>query len=78
MSLSAAEAAAELLKRREARRDLAAWARYNCFEPAKHHKLIIEQLEKVSRGEVTRLIILISPGTAKALALATPIPTPTG
>lgn len=46
--------------------------------PAAHHKLLIEKLEAVERGEIRRLMVFMPPGSAKALALDTPIPTPTG
>ena len=34
--------------------------------PAKHHKLIIEKLEAVERGEIRRLMIFAPPGSAKS------------
>jgi len=34
--------------------------------PARHHKLIIETLERVARGEVTRQMIFSYPGSAKS------------
>lgn len=48
------------------------------YIPAAHHQIIIDALEKVERGEIKRLMILAPPGSAKALALDTPIPTPSG
>jgi hypothetical protein len=49
---------------------LLAWSRLalapSGFEPARHHKLIISELEKVSRGEVDRLMLLCPPGSAKS------------
>ncbi|MCC6475129.1 MAG: hypothetical protein IT514_15455 [Burkholderiales bacterium] len=48
------------------------------YVPARHHQLIVEKLEEVERGEIGRLMILAPPGSAKALALDTPIPTPDG
>jgi predicted phage terminase large subunit-like protein len=36
------------------------------FEPAKHHLLIIDELEKVSRGETDNLLIFAPPGSAKS------------
>lgn len=36
------------------------------FEPAKHHLLIIDELEKVCRGETDNLLIFAPPGSAKS------------
>jgi predicted phage terminase large subunit-like protein len=60
------EAAELLLRRREARRDLNEWARWNGFEPAQHHRLLNEELEKVVRGETRKLAIFMPPGSAKS------------
>jgi len=35
-------------------------------EPAKHHKLIIAELEAVGRGQTDRLMLLLPPGSAKS------------
>jgi len=59
-------AAAELLRRRQARRSLALWAELCGFVPAKHHQLIIALLERVTRGEAKRVIIMMPPGAAKS------------
>ena len=53
------------------------------FEPveehtAAHHVLIMDKLEAVLDGTIKNLMIFAPPGSAKALALDTPIPTPTG
>lgn len=42
------------------------WCLAQNITPAKHHKLIIRELEAVVRGEVSRLMILMPPGTAKS------------
>ena len=42
------------------------WCRSQDVIPARHHQLIIKELEAVVRGEVTRLMILMPPGTAKS------------
>jgi hypothetical protein len=65
-AITAAVAAETLTLRREARRSLTAWARVVGFEPAKHHQLIIDKLEAVSRGEIKRLAIFLPPGSAKS------------
>ena len=61
-----AEAASELLLRRSVRRSLTEWSRLNGFEPAAHHKLLIDRLEAVTRGEIDRLAIFMPPGSAKS------------
>jgi predicted phage terminase large subunit-like protein len=35
-------------------------------DPARHHKYLIEKLEQVAKGEITRLMIFMPPGTAKS------------
>ncbi len=34
--------------------------------PAAHHRLLIEELEKVTRGETRRLMVNMPPGSAKS------------
>lgn len=36
------------------------------FEPAAHHRLLIEHLEAVERGEIERLMVCMPPGSAKS------------
>lgn len=62
------EAAAELLARRGARTSLAKWIDYReaGYRPAKHHRLLIEHLEAVERGEIRRLMVCMPPGSAKS------------
>lgn len=36
------------------------------FSPARHHRLIIEKLEAVERGEIKRLMVFMPPGSAKS------------
>ncbi|GGC58372.1 terminase large subunit domain-containing protein [Chelatococcus reniformis] len=64
--LSPAAAAAELLRRRLARRSLTEWCRACGFAPAAHHRLIIAELERVARGETDRLALFLPPGSAKS------------
>jgi hypothetical protein len=45
---------------------MVAWARLNGFEPALHHRYIIDRLERVAAGQLRRLIILVPPGAAKS------------
>lgn len=68
----------ELQRRRKARSSLAAW----CIEalaaagqvPARHHLAIIAKLEALSRGDITRLMILAPPGSAKSTYVSTLFP----
>lgn len=53
-------------RKRAAKRSLTDWCRWAGFEPAAHHKIIIEELERVARGEVTRLALFLPPGSAKS------------
>ncbi len=66
MKLTPRSAAEVLLKRRQLRQSMPAWARLCGFEPAAHHLLLIEKLAAVSRGDITRLIITMPPGSAKS------------
>lgn len=66
LQVSRQEAAKELLKRRSIRRNLTDWCRYCGFEPAAHHRLLIEKLEQVTSGEIDRLAVFMPPGAAKS------------
>lgn len=60
----------EKLEQERIRNDLAAWARSvmerSGFEPAAHHLLLISELERLTRGEIDRLMVLMPPGSAKS------------
>ena len=60
------QAARLLLERRKARRSLTDWSRVVGFEPALHHRFIIDRLEAVVRGEIKRLALFLPPGSAKS------------
>lgn len=45
---------------------------------AAHHRLLCDRLQDVEVGLIPNLMVLMPPGSAKALALDTPIPTPDG
>ena len=63
----------ELLEQRRSfavRRDLTEGCRFCGFEPAAHHRLLIDRLEKLARGEIQRLAIFMPPGAAKSIAAA--------
>lgn len=66
LQISRSEAAKELLNRRSIRRSLTDWCKFCGYEPAKHHKLVIEKLEAVARGDIPRLAIFMPPGSAKS------------
>jgi predicted phage terminase large subunit-like protein len=71
LQISPQEAATELLARRLASRSLTSFIEYLDVlppgqSPAKHHKLLIEHLEAVERGELTKLMVLMPPGSAKS------------
>lgn len=78
--LSSEQVAAELLKRKKAKRGLIQFTEHTFpqYVPAEHHKLIADKLEAVERGEIDRLMINMPPRHGKALALDTPIATPSG
>lgn len=66
MRHSPTAAAAELLRRRAIRRDLAAWGRYRGYEPAPHHELICREIEDFLAGDDEVLLLFAPPGSAKS------------
>src|SRR5579872_3080595 len=42
--------------------------------PAAHHLLLLDRLEAVERGEITRLLVLMPPGAAKSTYVSTLFP----
>lgn len=52
------------------RSDLTHWASYAMSRvghyPAAHHRLLLEYLESLSRGDIDRLMVLMPPGSAKS------------
>jgi predicted phage terminase large subunit-like protein len=65
-SLSLSEAAEELLKRRTIRRSLTSWVQHCGFQPARHHQLLLKELEAISDGSNDRLMVFMPPGSAKS------------
>jgi predicted phage terminase large subunit-like protein len=67
-SLSPQQAAMELLARRTARRSLVEFIELVSpdTKPAAHHRLLLEHLEAVEAGVITRLMIFMPPGSAKS------------
>lgn len=68
LNLSREEAAAEVLRRRLARRGLLAFTRYTFpgYRPAPHHTLIADTLDAVARGEKKRVMIFMPPRHGKS------------
>ena len=66
--------------RSKAKDDLGYYVRATMdLTPAAHHELLIhEGLHQIEADEIDILIVCMPPGSAKALALDTPIPTPNG
>jgi len=60
------EAATELIRRRNVRSSLVEWCRHCRFEPALHHRLLIDRLEKLAQGKISRLAVFMPPGSAKS------------
>jgi predicted phage terminase large subunit-like protein len=64
-------AAQTLIQRRSIRRSLTEWARYKGFEPAPHHRLIIDELEAFVFGDEFDVLLLHAPpGSAKSTFLS--------
>src|SRR3977135_1606829 len=63
LDISPALVAEMLLKRRRVRRSLIEWCRNCGYEPAPHHRLLIDRLEGVARGDIKRLAVFIPPGS---------------
>lgn len=67
MNLSREEILRELLLRKQANKDLVKFCkRVSDIEAARHHRVMINALERVASGELTRLMIFMPPGHAKS------------
>ena len=66
MAVDRVEAARELLLRRNVRRSLTEFSHLCGFEPQRHHQLLIDKLEAISRREIDRLMVFMPPGSAKS------------
>lgn len=66
--MTPAQAARELLTRRQARRSYLDYLRIASSEPepAAHHRLMIERLQAVADGTCKRLMLFLPPGSAKS------------
>jgi predicted phage terminase large subunit-like protein len=60
--------ARELLRRKDAAENLIAFTEYTFprYRTAAHHRIIAEQLERVERGEIDRLMLLVPPRHGKS------------
>lgn len=60
--------ASELIRRQDAAGNLIAFTEYTFprYRTAEHHRIIAEQLERVERGEVDRLMLLVPPRHGKS------------
>ncbi len=67
-------AAEELLKRRSTRKSLEEWSRHKGFEPAKHHQLIIREIESFLEGDDDVLLLFAPPGSAKSTYVSILLP----
>jgi hypothetical protein len=67
-TMTSGQAAAELLRRDDAGRDLIAFTKYTFprYHPAPHHRLIATQLERLLTGDVDRLMLLVPPRHGKS------------
>jgi len=61
-------AARELLRRLDAQENLIAFTEYTFprYRTARHHRIIANQLERVERGEIDRLMLLVPPRHGKS------------
>ena len=68
LQLSQQAAAVELLARRKARLGLMEFTKYTnpSYEDAPHHKIIVDKLEAVERGDIKRLMITMPPRHGKS------------
>ncbi|QOZ68879.1 phage uncharacterized protein (putative large terminase), C-terminal domain-containing protein [Bradyrhizobium arachidis] len=64
--ITAEKAASEILRRKLIRSNLTEWCKSQGYLPARHHLLLIEKLEALSRGDIPRLAIFMPPGSAKS------------
>lgn len=67
-SVTPQQIARELLRRKDAAENLIAFTEYTFprYRTAAHHRIIAEQLERVERGEIDRLMLLVPPRHGKS------------
>jgi predicted phage terminase large subunit-like protein len=64
----------ETEKRRSIRRSLIEWSRYKGFDPARHHRLIIREIEAFLEGDDEVLLLFAPPGSAKSTYISVLFP----
>lgn len=64
--ITAESAASEILRRKAIRSSMTEWCKSQGYVPARHHALLIEKLEALSRGDINRLAVFMPPGSAKS------------
>jgi predicted phage terminase large subunit-like protein len=64
--ITAENAAEEILRRKAIRASFAEWCKSQGYIPARHHRLLIEKLEALCRGDILRLAFFLPPGSAKS------------
>lgn len=74
LQISRQEAAKELLKRRSIRRSLTEWCKYKGFIPARHHQLIIREIESFLASDEEVLLLAAPPGSAKSTYISQLLP----
>lgn len=57
---------ARILRNRRVRASLIDWCEFIGFTPAAHHRLLIDRLEAITRGDIDRLAVFMPPGAAKS------------
>src|SRR3990167_1430604 len=74
LHVSRAEAATELLRRRTVRRSLTEWSRFKGYEPAPHHRLIIQGIEAFLASDEQVLLLFAPPGSGKSVYVSVILP----
>lgn len=64
-----------MLKRRQVRNSLTEWARFRGYEPALHHRFILDQIEAFLLSDDEILLLFAPPGSAKSTYLSHLTPT---
>ena len=62
------------MRRIQVRSSLTEWARFKGFEPAKHHALIIKEVEAFLKSDLEVLLIFAPPGSAKSTYISHLLP----
>lgn len=69
------KAAVAAVRRVSARRNLVAWAKFCGFEPAAHHLLLLEVLQRATEtGQPRNIMVLMPPGSAKSTYISVAFP----